>query len=110
MTTILSENHLRKEDTQDILGNFTTIHEKSIIGTIKLEEEEEIKKIQQNWNTGNRRITCGTDGGLKDGIGTTGYVIYNTKTRQQILTGYSGEEQVSTSASSTRHELRAQLR
>ena len=46
---------------------------------------------------------------MKDDIGTSGYIIYDTEIKEPIIIGYLAKRQTDASASSTRQKLRAQL-
>ena len=54
-------------------------------------------------------LLCGSVGGLKDGIGTSGYVIHREGYDEPVMRGYTAEQQRGMEASSTRQELLAQL-
>ena len=50
-------------------------------------------------------MICGSDCDLKDGIGTSDYVIYQSDSDEPLVTGYAAEIQKSDDASSTRQEM-----
>ena len=54
-------------------------------------------------------LVCGTDGGLKESLGTSGYVVYRDGAICPVIRGHSAETQVNPTPSCTRQELRAQL-
>ena len=66
-------------------------------------------KLKQEWGSGQSALICGTDGRLKEGIGTNGYIINRKSDKAELITGYATEDQPGKNTSSTRQELRAQM-
>ena len=56
------------------LGVFLTKEERKVVGQFEIDKQE-IQNLKQKWHSEMVTLLCGTDGGLKDGIGTTGYMI-----------------------------------
>jgi len=69
----------------------------------------ELRLLISEWKLGQCSLVCGTDGGLKESIGTSGYVVYREGSSSPVIKGHSAETQVHQNPSSTRQELRAQL-
>ncbi len=69
----------------------------------------ELTKLSTQWHTQKVALTCGSDGGLKDGIGTSGYVILVGESIDSVIHGYAVEKQRHIAASSTQQELLTQL-
>ncbi len=72
-------------------------------------DDAEVEVLKSEWHTGRTKMVCGTDGGLKDRIGITGYVIYGATRETPLIYGYSAKLQTTDNSSSTRQELLAQL-
>ena len=81
---------------------------KKIIGHWKLHKDQ-LKRLSEDWVSQPVILICGSDGGLKDELGTSGYVLYKDAADEPLLTGFAAEIQYGTSSSSTRQELLAQL-
>ena len=64
--------------------------------------------VEEKWKKGSD-WDVGTDGGLKDNVGTSGVVIYEKDKDDEICTAKSAEECTLKSLDSTREELRANL-
>ena len=97
----------RDNDGDKSVGFFNEESEKQIVGEFEVNTRE-LEKLVTIW--GQRQVTllCGSDGGLKEAIGTSGYVLYVGESDTPLVYGYSAEQQFTT-ASSTRQELLAQL-
>ena len=65
--------------------------------------------LQARWHQADCKLICATDGGLKDKMGTSSYVIFHADAEDPIVEGFEGEYQPLMSASSTRQELLGQL-
>ena len=61
-----------------------------------------LKKLEAQWHHIDCTLVCATDGGLKDGIGTSSYAFFFQQQLTPILAGRAGEYQSAKSASSTR--------
>ena len=101
------------EDTADpnksvVPGTFEHETINMIIGKSTVHKDQ-WKRLAEDWATNSVEMICGSDGGLKENLGTSGYVLYRDPSDNPILTGYSAEAQYGTAASSTRQELLAQL-
>ena len=72
-------------------------------------DQEQWALLKMSWHTSKITLFCGSDGGLKDTIGTSGYVIYCMDRENPLITGYAAEKQDDNKSSSTRQELLAQL-
>ena len=70
---------------------------------------EEFQSLKEKWHVQQIVLICGSDGGLKGQIGTSGYVIYTESGTAPLIRGFSAEEQATSNSSSTRQELLAQL-
>ena len=79
-----------------ILGNYTV-------------NKEELQKLKELWISQPIVLVCGSDGGLKNTLGSSGYIIYIEKAQEPIIKGFSAEVQDNVNGSSTRQELLAQL-
>ena len=60
-------------------GIFSNEIIKQIRGVYTIDHEQ-WALLQSSWHTGQITLFCGSDGGLKDTIGTSGYVIYMVRT------------------------------
>ena len=89
-------------------GIFMTPEERKVVGQFELDLTE-FRKLKAAWGKEKITLLCGTDGGLKDGIGSTGYVITDPTADKPLLMGGAAEKQDLEEASSTRQELLAQL-
>ena len=92
----------------NILGKFDFPHERQVVGQYVIDMEQ-IQYIYQQAERQELTVYCGADGGLKDRVGTSGYTICLEQSRDPFVYGHAAEAQGSTSASSTRQELLAQL-
>ena len=81
---------------------------RKVIGQFELNMVE-LQFLREKWALEPIRLLCGVDGGLKDGIGTSGYVITRPDGATPLVTGHVAESQINPSSSSTRQELLAQL-
>ena len=82
--------------------------ERDIIGQWN-KDTTNLAKLKQQWKTQECKIICATDGGLKDGVGTSSYTIFLPNDSQPALEGHSAEYRPQEWASSTRQELLGQL-
>ena len=82
--------------------------EDEILGTYE-EHAPYLQKLEGMWHDRECSLVGATDGGLKDKIGSSSYVLYFPNDLQPILWGYTGEYQPRVFSSSTRQELRGQL-
>ena len=82
--------------------------ERDIIGKWN-KDKTNLEKLKQQWKTQECKIICATDGGLKDGVGTSSYTIFLPNDPQPALEGHAAEYQPHEWASSTRQELLGQL-
>ena len=98
----------RKKAQTPILGVFLTKEERKVVRQFEINKQE-VQNLKHKWSSEKVTLLCGTDGGLKDGIGTTGYVITDPDGTSPIVMGHAAEKQPSHDASSTRQELLAQL-
>lgn len=87
---------------------FNTPEVGQILGTFTVNEEE-FTMLKEEWKTRTVDLICGSDGGLKGDIGTSGYVIYRRESDCSLISGCSSERQIISDPSSTRQELLAQL-
>ena len=90
------------------LGDIDDETKRKLLGTFVINHEE-AESIKLHWQTGQVHLVCGSDGGLKDRIGTSGYVIYGEYRENPLVKGYSAEQQYDDKSSSTRQELLAQI-
>ena len=80
---------------------------KEVVGHFDINQQE-LDNLTTIWGQQPVTLFCGSDGGLKGSIGTSGYVLYGRFSDTPLVAGYSAEKQ-SPGASSTRQELLAQL-
>ncbi len=90
------------------LGVFHTSEEKKVVGQYEINLTE-VRNLRDKWSCKPITFLCGADGGWKDGIGTSGYVVTTEHSDQPIVTGHAAEGQREKNASSTRQELLGQL-
>jgi hypothetical protein len=100
----------RNTQTQEVMGLLDGAPEfvRQMAGTIELGDSglEELKKAR----TKGIKLDIATDGGLKDGVGTTGVVIVKHNKVNMLLHAYSMETEATLEGiTSTREELRAQV-
>ena len=81
---------------------------KSIVGKFVVNDSE-LQLLRAQWYSQQIVLECGSDGGLKGTIGSSGYVIYRDNGQTPLIKGYSAELQLAGTGSSTRQELLAQL-
>ena len=105
---IVPECLIHKEDGVKEVGTFTDEHIKNIVGTFTVNESE-LTQLTAYWHTQKINLVVGSDGGLKDGIGTSAYVFFLGASEEPVIYGYAAERQHCREASSTRQELLAQL-
>lgn len=101
-------NRLRNDELATSAWDFATPAVGQILGKY-IVNEEELNLLQAQWKTQPVTLLCGTDGGLKGAVGTSGYVIYRMEAEVSLISGYSSEKQTIADPSSTRQELLAQL-
>ena len=89
-------------------GVFHDREVRKVIGQFELNMEV-LRSLREQWACEPIRLLCGADGGLKDGIGTSGYVITLPDGDTPLVTGHAAEAQLISSSSSTRQELLAQV-
>ena len=89
-------------------GVFQDRFVRKVIGQFELNMSE-LRSLREQWACAPIRLLCGADGGLKDGIGTSGYVLTLPEREQPLVTGHAAESQGNLSSSSTRQELLAQV-
>ncbi len=68
-----------------------------------------LEDLKAKWHQTDCHLVCATDGGLKDGIGTSSYAFFFPQQLTPLIAGKAGEYQPNESASSTRQELLGQL-
>ena len=85
-----------------------TNYESSLTRTLGRVDCTDIPRLGRLWSTPNTWIVA-TDGGLKDGIGTSSVVLYNEGGKEEICTAQSAESCRMNSLDSTREELRGNL-
>ncbi len=91
-----------------ILGVFVSKEYRKVVGQFEIDKQE-VQNLRNKWGSERVTLLCGTDGGLKDEIGTTGYIIIDPNGSTPVVMGYAAEKQPREDASSTRQELLAQL-
>ncbi len=101
-------NELVQQKESLKVGNFSDLIMKTIEGNY-IVDQVELTFIAEQWHTQSIKLLCGSEGGLKDRIGTNGYVIYGENRAKPLIQGYSVEQQEDDNSSSTRQELLAQL-
>ena len=65
--------------------------------------------MQELWEEKKLKFYCGIDGGLKNGIGTSGCNIFISNSDTPFIYDHAAERQDHPSASITRQELLAQV-
>ena len=70
---------------------------------------DQLKTVKRQWETNQLTLFCGTDCGLKDGMGTSSYNISLGSIDNWLIHGHAAEEQEDSWASSTCQEILAQL-
>ena len=91
-----------------VFGRFAAKDARAVVGQYQIDLAI-LAKLKQQWQEADLRLVCGADGGLKDGIGTSGYIIQLEGDMDTVVYGHSAEAQPSHTASSTRQELLGQL-
>ncbi len=91
-----------------VFGRFITKDARAVVGQYEIDLDV-LATITRWWKESELSLVCGADGGLKDGIGTSGYIIQLDGGLDPIVYGHSAELQPSHTASSTRQELLGQL-
>ena len=86
------------------LGIFNNPAIKQVVGQFEISMRV-ANKVKANWHNQECSFLCGTDGGLRDGIGTSGYIIYSEYDEDPLIEGHAAEHQPNETASSTRQEL-----
>ena len=82
--------------------------ESRVLGKFMIDSTQ-MERLKQCWYSSPVTLVAATDGGLKDGIGTSSYALFFTEEFPPIIQGCAGEHQSTKSASSTRQELLGQL-
>ncbi len=90
------------------VGNFEEDYNKAFIGKFSINDTA-LQILLTLWKTQKVELVCGSDGGLKNQIGTSGYVICMGVSADPVIWGYAAEQQGNAETSSTRQELLAQL-
>ena len=70
---------------------------------------DQLKRVKRQWDTNQLILFCETDGGLKDGVVTSGYNISLGSIDNWVIHGHAAEEQEDSWASSTHQEILAQI-
>ena len=91
----------------NIIDKFEHKHEKQIVGKIVLAMDQ-LPLLREKWEQDKFTLFCGANGGLKDGIGTSGYTIFINREDSPLVHGHAAEIQEDSSASSTIQESLAQ--
>ena len=95
------------DEQQSVLGRFRYDHIKRIVVTYIISKDQ-LTHLAAAWHTQKVELVCGSDGGLKNNIGTSGYVLC-LGSSAPVIYGFAAEQQYSDTSSSTRQELLAQL-
>ena len=90
------------------VGIFHKSYQRKVVGQFEVSLEE-FRALKGNWTQGTLTLLCGSDGGLKDSIGSSGYVILDPNRDSPLVTGHAAENQADPGSSSTRQELLGQL-
>lgn len=69
----------------------------------------EMTHLKERWALEPINLLCGSDGSLKEGIGSSGYCIVVPNREIPLVTGYAAEYHIRHNSSSTRQELLGQL-
>ena len=105
---ILPEALVRTAEKISSIGNFAEDTWKLLLGKFEINSTE-MQKLSEIWHSGHIALVCGSDGGLKSGIGTSAYILYLAGSEDPVVYGYAAEKQYEDNPSSTRQELLAQL-
>ena len=108
LPTECTYNTVGSTDHHRILGKFILKHERQVIGQYEIATDQ-LELLKEKLETNQLILYCGANGGLKDGIGTTGYNLYIGIEETPFIYGHAAELQTDSSASSTRQELLAQI-
>ena len=73
---------------------------KKTLGYVK---SHRLRTLQERWTEGDRWV-CGTDGGLKYGIGTTGVTLFNQSLNEELCVSMAAEECAHDQLHSTREK------
>ena len=103
-----TDDHQRAHKARPIIGHFRSKSEKQTVGQFTIAMDQ-IPLLKSTWAQGELTLYCGADGGLKEGIGTSGYNIFISSEAQPLVVGHAAEVQKEHTASSTRQELLAQI-
>jgi len=87
---------------------FEECYKKQVVGNFEINVQE-LQELSNIWNSQEVGLLGGSDGGLKDALGTSGYVIYRQNSDIPLVRGFTAETQVMPNPSSTRQELLGQL-
>ena len=68
-----------------------------------------METAKREWENNQLTLFCGTDGVLKDGVGTSAYNISLDFIDNWVIQGHAAEEQADNWASSTHQEILAQI-
>ena len=90
------------------LGVFNLRDERQVVGQFEIDKVE-FNCLRDRWRTESVTLLCGTDGGLKDDIGSSGYIITDPLGEIPLVKGHAAERAMAPDSSSTRQELLAQL-
>ena len=86
LTVLPYQTQVRDNNNNGKLGVFTDSREKHIVGSYRVNKKE-MTKLKQEWGSGQSALICGTDGRLKEGIRTSGYIIYRMSDKAELITG-----------------------
>ena len=91
-----------------VFGLFEQPEIKQVVGQFEINLSV-MEQLKRKWHNAPCKLVCGADGGLKECIGTNGYVVYMHPEEAELLRGHSAEIQLHENASVTRQELLGQL-
>ena len=108
VTSPKQPNGPARVNTTTIYDRRKKLMEHNVLGNYKIDEQL-LQNLHTKWKDDEVQLVCATDGGLKDGVGTSSYAIFFPGNHIPIVTGRAGEWQPRENASSTRQELLGQL-
>ena len=102
------EHSYSSSTTISEVGKFEEDYKKAVIGKFDINDTE-LQVLSHLWKTQKVELVCGSDGGLKNQIVTSGYIICMCLSAAPVIWRYAAEKQGTAETSSTRQELLAQL-
>ena len=108
VTSPIQFNGQDRGNTINMYDKRKGLMERNVLGNYRIDENQ-LQALQNQWIYDDCHLICATDGGLKEGVGTSSYAIFFPENHIPIVSGRAGEWQPRENASSTRQELLGQL-